>query len=124
MRRLLESRRECPVVTAPLRSCRVVGCGQDVPATLTREVLCLDHFIEQAFTRMRKALELCRQCRPLDRHILDWLLADADFALRSLALDGRGRTPVQRAKLLELVLGLANLQEYLRHHSVQVKLAD
>ncbi|MFY9582876.1 MAG: hypothetical protein WAR21_00105 [Candidatus Acidiferrales bacterium] len=111
-------------MTAPLRFCRLVGCGQDVPATLTREVLCLDHFIEQASTRMRKALELCRLCRPLDRHILDWLLADADFVLRSVTFDGRGHTPVQRAKLLELVLGLANLQEYLRHHSVQVKLAD
>ena len=112
------------MVMAPLCSCRMVGCGQHVPATLAREVLCLDHFIEQAFTRMRKALELCQQCRPLDRHVLDWLLADADFALRSLAFDGCGHTPAQRAKLLELVLGLANLQEYLRHHSVEVKLAD
>ncbi len=102
----------------------MVGCGQDVPATLTREVLCLDHFVEEAFARLRKALELCQQCRPLDRHILDWLLADSDFALQSLAFDGRGHTLLQRAKLLELVLGLANLQEYLRHHSVQVELAD
>jgi hypothetical protein len=112
------------VETAPLRSCRMVGCGQDVPATLSREVLCPDHFVEEAFARLRKALELCQQCRPLDRHILDWLLADADIALQSLAFDGRGHTLLQRAKLLELVLGFANLQEYLRHHSVQVELAD
>ncbi len=95
-----------------------------MPATLAQEVLCLDHFIEQAFARVRAALELCQQCKPVDRHVLDWLLADADFAAQSLALNGRAQTPTQRARLLELLLSLANLQEYLRHHSVQVNFAD
>ena len=57
----------------------------------------------------------------MDGHILDWLLADADFAVQALCQAARGHYPAQREKLLELLLGLTNLQEYLRHHSVQVK---
>lgn len=111
-------------MTAPLRSCQVAGCDQAVLPTLAREVLCLDHFLEQALVRLRAALELCRQGQPLDRHTLDWLLADADFAVQSLSLNGRTHTAAQRANLLEVLLCLANLQEYLRHHSVEVKPAD
>src|SRR5574337_248201 len=112
------------MVKAPLRGCRVVGCGQGVPTTLTQEWLCLDHYVEQAFARLHAALELCHQCRPLDRRTLDCLLADADFAVQSLSQNGHGHTPAQRDNLLELLLGLTNLQEYMRHHSVQVKGAD
>ena len=80
--------------------------------------------MEQAFARLHAALEHCQQCRPVDRRTLDWLLADADFVVQSLCQNGRGHTPAQCDNLLELLLGLTNLQEYLRHHSVQVKLAD
>ena len=109
------------MVTRPYRSCRVLGCGQDVPAPLAQEALCLDHYIEHASARLRAALELCQQCQPVDGHILDWLLADADFAVQALCQDARTHSPGQRENLLELLLGLTNLQEYLRHHSVQVK---
>ncbi len=106
------------------RCCGVVGCGQGVPTVLTQEWVCLDHYVEQAFKRLHTALELCHQGRPVDRRTLDWLLAAADFVAQSLCQNGRGHTTAQRDKLLELLLGLTNLQEYLRHHSVQVKLAD
>ena len=112
------------MVTAPLPSCRVDGCGQGVLPALAQEVLCLDHFIEQAFTRLRGALDLCHQGQPLDSRVLDWLLAHAEFAVQSLAQNGSHSTPAQRVRLLELLLGLANLQEYLRHHSVQIRLSD
>lgn len=102
----------------------MVGCGQGVRAPLAQEALCLDHYIEHASARLRAALELCEQCQPVDGHILNWLLADADFAVQALCQDGRAHSPVQRDKLLELLLGLTNLQEYLRHHSVRVKPAD
>jgi hypothetical protein len=107
-----------------MRSCRVVGCAQSVPLALTQEILCLDHFIEQAFAHLQAALELCQKSRPLEPRILDWLLADADFVLQSLAQNGNACTASQHDKLLELLLGLTNLQEYLRHHSVQVRLSD
>jgi hypothetical protein len=107
-----------------LGSCRAIGCSQGVPATLVQERLCLDHYLEQAFALLQAAFELCQQGKPVDRRVRDWLLADVDFAARSLRQNGHGHTPAQRDRLLELMLGLANLTEYLRHHSVEVKLAD
>jgi len=113
------------VSVASLHSCRVIGCGQSVPLALTQEILCLDHYIEQAFAHMQAALELCQKSRPLEPRILDWLMADADFVVQSLAQNGRSVcTALQHDKLLELLLCLTNLQEYLRHHSVQVRLGD
>ncbi len=112
------------LAATPLLSCQVNGCDQGVPQALAQEVLCLDHFIEQVRARLREALELCQQGRPIDPRALDWLLSDADFVVQSLSQGGRVYEPSQRDNLLELLLGLANLQEYLRHHSVQVKLGD
>jgi hypothetical protein len=106
------------------QSCRVTGCGQAIPIALGREALCLDHYLEQAFLRLQTALELCQQCRPVDTRVLDWLLTNADFSVQSLSQIGRAPSPSQRDKLLELLLRLANLQDYLRHHSVQVQLTD
>ncbi len=122
--RMREPRRVCPDVTAPLRSCRVAGCRQGVPPALPREELCLDHYLEQALTCLRGASEHCHRGQPLDPRTIDWLLAYADFAVQSLAQSGGSSNPAQRVRLLELLLGLANLQEYLRHHSVQLKLAE
>ncbi len=111
-------------VSASIQSCRVQGCAGDVPAPLSLELLCVDHYIEQAFSRLQDALELCQQCRAVDAQALDWLLGDADFAVQALAQDGRSHTSAQRDKLLELLLNLSNLHEYLRHHSVTARLAD
>ena len=102
----------------------MAGCGRSVLPPLAQEALCLDHYLELAFGRLRAALELCQRARPFDSRTLEWLLADADFAVHSLAQETQALTPLQRTRLLELLLGLANLQEYLRHHSVDVKLSE
>ncbi len=110
------------MATAPLHSCRM--CGQEVPPPLAKEVLCLDHYIEHTIARVQSALELCQKSQPVDAHLLDWLLGDADFAVQSLSQDNLAHSPAQRGKLLEVLLCLANLHEYLRHHSVQLKPTD
>jgi len=56
--------------------------------------------------------------------MMDWLLDGAEFAVQSLSQDGFMISPMQRLKVLELLLGLSNLQEYLRHHSVRVSNPD
>ncbi len=112
------------MVTAALLSCQVSGCQESVPPALVQESLCLDHYIEQAFARLQGAVELCRQGQPVDPRTVDWLLGDADFAVQSLSQKDNTHTRAQHNKLLELLLCLANLQEYLRHHSVEVKRAD
>lgn len=84
----------------------------------------MDHYVELAFSRLRGAFEFCHQGRPVDPYALDWLLAQADFAVHALSQNADTQTPGQRGKLLELLLGLANLHEYVRHHSVELKVAD
>jgi hypothetical protein len=74
--------------------------------------------------RLRTALALCHECKPVDQRLLDWLLAGADFAVQALSQGNQGASAEQRARLLELLLSLSNLHEYLRHHSVQVAPTD
>lgn len=104
--------------------CRVAGCTETVPPALALEQLCLNHFIEQAFSRIGAALEDCRRGQNANPEALDWLLADAEFAVQALAQNDHVRTQAQRDKLLELLLSLSNLQDYVRHHSVQLRLSD
>jgi len=111
-------------VSTALSSCGVDGCGEHVPPSLTQEMLCLDHFVEQASMRLHAAQSLCQTGQALDRHMLDWLVDGAEFAVQSLSQDGFTISPLQRVKVLELLLGLSNLQEYLRHHSVRVSNPD
>jgi hypothetical protein len=91
---------------------------------LAQEVLCLDHYIEQAYARLQAMLALCQQYRPVDVRALDGLLADADFVIQTLSENGNSYASSQRDKLLELLLCLSNLQEYLRHSAVPAKAAD
>ena len=110
--------------TAPTGSCQAAGCTEKVPTTLAQDSLCLDHYVEKASSELRTALDLCRQGQPVEPRLLDWLLAGADFAVQTLAQKGNGCSPAQRVMVLELLLGLSNLQEYVRHHSVRLKLVD
>jgi len=48
---------------------------------------------------------------------MDWLLAQVDFAVQALAEEDVKWDDDQRSKLLELLLGVANLNEYVRHSS-------
>jgi hypothetical protein len=99
----------------------VESCAQGVPPALTRESLCLDHYIDQAFARLQAALELCHRGGAVEAGTLDWLFNDAEFAVQSLCQNGFTPSAAQRVRVLELLLGLTNLREYLRHHSIAVR---
>jgi hypothetical protein len=102
------------------KSCRANQCQAAVPPTLLQESLCLDHYIEQGLARVRESLSVCRDGKELDLRMIDWLFTGAEFAVQALAKVTPPETAEQRQRLLELLLGLTNLQEYLRHHSVTV----
>jgi hypothetical protein len=106
------------MATDAQQGCRITGYGQQALPDLTAESLCLDHFLDQTFARATQALELCQQTQPLDPNALEWLLADAHIVAQTLVGDPDGHEPGQRERLLELLLCLSNLQEYVRHHSV------
>lgn len=100
--------------------CRIPGCGQPVPATLAAESFCTDHFLEHAFRCAQQSLERCQRALPLDPRTIDWLFSSATFRAGLLTRDNSGLEESQRASLLELLLYLANLREYVDHHSVEL----
>jgi len=51
---------------------------------------------------------------------LEWLLADALAIVKNLEADAGEPNPEQRDRMLELLLILANLHEYVAHHSIRL----
>jgi hypothetical protein len=100
------------------RACQTAACSAPVPASLTGHGVCLSHYLDSAFTRVTRTLQLCQQGQPLDSRTLEWLTDQGDLAVRLLSQDSLAKFSDERAKLLELLLCLANVQEYVRHHSV------
>lgn len=104
-----------------ITTCRREGCPSAIPPGLTTEQLCLDHFLDEAFVRTDNALQSCRQGRSLNQGSLDWLLSDALAVVKHLEESADEPNPDQRDRMLELLLILANLQEYVAHHSVRIE---
>ena len=101
--------------------CARPGCGKLVPPALTRTELCLDHFLDEAFLRTDLALTRCREGSLLTKDSLEWLLSDALATVKNLEESADEPQPEQRDRMLELLLILANLHEYVAHHSVRVE---
>lgn len=112
------------MATASSYPCRVPECKQEALRASSAELLCLDHFLEQTFSHATHALEQCRQNVPLDPAKLEWLLAHARVVTQLLIGEPSEETAEQRDNLLELLLCLSNLQEYVRHHSVTLPRRD
>jgi hypothetical protein len=109
--------------TNVIQTCHAEGCEFQVPGGLAREGLCLDHYLEIAFRRLRDAIERTRMEQEVEGTTLDWLLAQVDFTVQSLAEDDGTQDTNQRTRLLELLLGVANLNEHIRHRAVPVRRA-
>jgi hypothetical protein len=87
---------------------------------LAAERLCLDHFLDEAFLRTDHTLSRCREGRTMNTGDLEWLLADALAIVKNLEEGAGEPNPEQRDRMLELLLILANLHEYVAHHSVRL----
>ena len=93
----------------------------EIPVVLEIEGLCPKHYLEKAFHKLATAT-LDVQCgRDLDDDTMEWLLAQVDFVVESLAEEDASWDADQRSKMLELLLGVANLNEYVRHSKTLVK---
>ncbi len=101
-------------------SCRRTPCANSIPTALAAEQLCLDHFLDEAFLRTDHTFDRCRQGRPMNPGDLEWLLADALAIVKNLEEGAAEPNPDQRDRMLELLLILANLNEYVAHHSVRL----
>lgn len=102
-------------------SCRREACPNAIPVALASEQLCLDHFLDEAFIRTDQALQGCRSGRSIDAKGLEWLLADALAIVKNLEEGAAEPKAEQRDRMLELLLILANLHEYVAHHSVRLE---
>jgi len=102
-------------------NCRRPACGNAIPATLASEQLCLEHFLEEAFLRANQAVNRCRQGRSIDPKGLEWLLTDSLAIVNNLEESSGESNWGLRDRMLELLLILANLHEYVAHHSVRLE---
>jgi hypothetical protein len=101
-------------------SCHIVGCPDPVPPALTQEALCMEHYLEGAMHQLETAAALCREGHPIQAEALDQLKMQAEFAVHFLA-DGSGDdSSSKKEQLLQFLLGLANLHQYLSHHAALV----
>jgi hypothetical protein len=99
--------------------CNRAGCANAAPPALSTAQLCLDHFLDEAFVRSDLALTRCREGVPLSKESLEWLLSDALATVKNLEESAEEPCPEQRDRMLELLLMLANLHEYVAHHAVR-----
>lgn len=105
-----------------LGACRKTSCGNAIPSSLASEQLCLDHFLDEAFARTDQALQRCRTGQPIDSLGLEWLLADSLTIVNNLDDEPVERNADQRDRMLELLLILANLHEYVARRPVKIVL--
>jgi hypothetical protein len=101
--------------------CRRAPCANPIPPGLISEQLCLDHFLDEAFVRTDQTLEGWHHGAPVDAQTVDYLLADALAVVNNLEASADDPNPDQRDRMLELLLSIANLHEYVARHPVQTR---
>jgi hypothetical protein len=101
-----------------IRTCRSQDCAIEVPEALCDTSLCLEHYVAEAARRLDAAKDSFDGGRGVDRETLDWLLAQVDFVVETIGNESLTPSEDQRFKLLELLLGIANLNEYIRRSAV------
>lgn len=111
-------------MTTPSRTCHSPGCKVDVPQDFGEKGLCLDHYLTEATERLSAAIQCFRLGQGFDNEALGWLLTQVDFVVETMDNETVTLGEDQRAKLLELLLGIANLNEHIRQYSATVQLAQ
>jgi hypothetical protein len=104
------------------KSCRKTPCANTIPSVLFTQHLCMEHFLDEAFVRTDETSRNCREGRRINPEELEWLLADALIIVTSLETDTEPQqsNAVQRERMLELLLVLADLHEYVARHPVRL----
>src|ERR1700688_3282938 len=105
-------------MATPSRKRSATECGQEIPESVIGQGLCLDHYIEEVFQKLDGATDYFRLGEGVDHDALEWLLVQVDCVVEAIGGETTALDPDQRSKLLELLLGIANLNEYARHQTV------
>ncbi len=110
-----------PMNTSGNAACHRAGCDNAIPLGLASEQMCLNHFLDEAFLRAEQSLDSCCHGLPMNSSNLEWLLSDALAIVKNLEEGADQPNPEQRDRMLELLLILANLHEYVAHHAVHLQ---
>jgi hypothetical protein len=100
-------------------NCTKQSCAKTIPDSLVTAKLCLDHFLDDAFIRTEYALEKCHSGYKIDAMGLETLLADALAIVSNLDEESPEKNAGQRDRMLELLLLLANVHEYVAHQNMR-----
>jgi len=106
--------------TAAAGRCRRSECPNSIPSALANEQLCLEHFLDDAFLRTDQTFGRCREGCAMNPADVEWLLSDALAIVKNLEEKASDPQPQDRDRMLELLLKLANLHEYVAHHSIRL----
>ena len=105
-------------MTTSSRRCHSDGCSIEVPASFDDGGLCPDHYAQVATHKLETSASHFRDGRGVDSDTLQWLLTQVDFVLQAIGDNSSPLTTEQKSKLLELLLGIVNLNEYIRHAAI------
>lgn len=104
-----------------IRTCTFQDCQTEVPEAFGDGSLCLQHYVAEATLRLDVAKDRFSGGLGVEGDALDWLLAQVDFVVETIGDDNLVLDDFQRSELLELLLGIANLNECIHHSSVSVR---
>lgn len=99
------------------RPCHVPGCKSEVLSFLASDSVCLQHFVELVVEKAEMIRSSYIESRPIDQKTIEWLIGDARHVAQALSASASAENNEQ---ILELLLCLANLQDYVKHHSMSV----
>ena len=94
------------------QSCRHDACTNSIPPMLSKEKLCLEHFLDESFRRTDDISRQYEERKTIGSADLEWMLEDALLIVTSLEADSSDLDGDQRERMLELLLNLANLHEF------------
>ena len=100
-------------------NCRRNACTNSIPSMLSKEHLCLEHFLDESFSRTNDISRRCQEKNSIRPTDLEWMLEDALLIVTSLEADPPELGEEQRERMLELLLNLANLHELAAQPSVR-----
>ena len=105
-----------PMITLN-QTCHSQGCGTEVPDGFDEGGLCLEHYLAEATQRLDATADSFRCGLGVDNETLGWLLLQVDFVVETIGNEALALSQEEQSKLLELLLGVANLNEYIRHNT-------
>jgi hypothetical protein len=79
---------------------------------------CIEHYIVVTTQKLGSARDSFRCGVGVDPEEFDWLLAQVDIVVEMIGDETLDLGDEQRTKILDLLLGIANLNEYIRRSNV------